>query len=309
LHNEINIQNNINIRKKMRKLVNATLFSLLLSVALFSCTAQVPKADLKTGVDSLSYARGVLYASQVEQVFDQLKLDSKNKSDFIKGFKEGYEMKAKEKKEIAELMGKTLGMQMGNLFVPQFSAQLFGDSIQLISRKSFMSGYLGAVISDTVTLMNRQQSEMYYMPAMEAIKKAATEKKYAEFKKENEEWLEKNKEDKGVTVLDNGLQFKVLTEGTGAKPLITDKVKVNYKGTNIKGEVFDSTEGGAPREFNLNGVIRGWTEGIQLMPVGSKYIFYIPSDLAYGDQDRGTEIKPFSTLIFEVELLDIVTPK
>ncbi|MDR2805584.1 MAG: FKBP-type peptidyl-prolyl cis-trans isomerase, partial [Dysgonamonadaceae bacterium] len=117
---------------------------------------------------------------------------------------------------------------------------------------------------------------------------------------------EKNKSNEGVVVLPSGLQYKVITEGTGPKPAATDVVKVNYKGTNIKEEVFDTTEGGEPRQFSLNGVITGWTEGIQLMPVGSKYIFYVPADLAYGEQERSAEIKPFSTLIFEVELLDIV---
>jgi FKBP-type peptidyl-prolyl cis-trans isomerase len=144
------------------------------------------------------------------------------------------------------------------------------------------------------------------MPAIESIQKAFIEKKYAEPKKENEEWLEKNKENEGVVVLPSGLQYKVVVEGKGAKPVATDRVKVNYKGTNIKDEVFDSNEGSDPREFSLSSVIKGWTEGIQLMPVGSKYILYVPSDLAYGEQERSAEIQPFSTLIFEVELLDIV---
>jgi len=296
----------LNLFKKMKKLVNVSFLTLLMSVTLFSCTAQVPKADLKTDVDSISYAMGVLYASQVEQIFMQLNLDQQYKGEFIKGFKEGFAVNAKNQKAIATLVGKSVGMNMGTQFVPQFSEQLFGDTIQLMSTKSFLAGYLGSVISDSTTLMNRQEAQMYYMPAMESIRKAASEKKYAGVKKENEEWLEKNKSNEGVIVLENGLQYQVITEGTGAKPAATDVVKVYYKGTNINGEEFDKTADGDPRQFLLGNVIKGWTEGIQLMSVGSKYIFYIPADLAYGEQERSAEIKPFSTLIFEVELLEIV---
>ena len=289
----------------MKKLVNVSLLSLLLSVALFSCTTQVPKADLKTDVDSISYAMGVLYASSVDQLFMQLELGPENKTDFIQGFKKGFAVGVKDKKTIASMVGESFGLQMGVQWVPQFSEQLFGDTIQTISRKSFLSGYLGSVISDTITLFNRQEAQTYSMTAMESIRKASIEKQFADVIKENEEWLEKNKSEEGVIVLPSGLQYKVLKEGTGPQPEASDKVKVYYKGTNIHQEVFDETEG-EPREFVANRVISGWTEGLQLMPVGSKYIFYIPSNLAYGEQGQGERIPPFSTLIFEVELLEIV---
>ena len=290
----------------MKKLVNATLLSLLMSVTLFSCTAQGPKADLKTDVDSISYAMGVLYASQVEQIFMQLDLDPENKTDFMQGFKDGFAVDAKNKKAIASLVGKSVGLSMGTQFVPQYSAQLFGDDSETISRKNFLAGYLGSIISDSTTLMTRQEAQTYTMTAPELIRKAAFEKRYADVKKENETWLENNKTNEGVIVLSSGLQYKVLLEGTGAKPEASNVVKVYYKGTNIQDEVFDETQPDDPRQFPLGGVIKGWTEGIQLMPVGSKYIFYIPADLAYGEQERSEKIKPFSTLIFEVELLEIV---
>jgi FKBP-type peptidyl-prolyl cis-trans isomerase len=121
--------------------------------------------------------------------------------------------------------------------------------------------------------------------------------------------LEENKAKEGVVTLPSGLQYKVVTEGTGAKPLATDMVKVDYKGTNIHGEVFDTTEGQEPRQFGLNQVIKGWTEGMQQMPVGSKYILYVPYDLAYGEQGRGEKIGPYATLIFEVTLHEIVKNK
>jgi FKBP-type peptidyl-prolyl cis-trans isomerase FkpA/FKBP-type peptidyl-prolyl cis-trans isomerase FklB len=125
-------------------------------------------------------------------------------------------------------------------------------------------------------------------------------------KAEGEKFLEDNKTKAGVITTESGLQYQVITEGTGEKPTAEDRVKVHYTGTFLDGTEFDSSYGrGEPAEFGLNGVIRGWTEGIQIMPIGSKYIFWIPSDLAYGD--RGSQnIKPGSTLKFEVELLDIV---
>jgi FKBP-type peptidyl-prolyl cis-trans isomerase FkpA/FKBP-type peptidyl-prolyl cis-trans isomerase FklB len=125
-------------------------------------------------------------------------------------------------------------------------------------------------------------------------------------KAEGETFLESNKTKAGVITTESGLQYQVITEGTGEKPTAEDRVKVHYIGTFLDGTEFDSSYSrGEPAEFGLNGVIRGWTEGIQIMPTGSKYIFWIPSDLAYGE--RGNQnIKPGSTLKFEVELLEIV---
>jgi len=119
-------------------------------------------------------------------------------------------------------------------------------------------------------------------------------------------FLETNKTAEGVITTPSGLQYKIVTLGTGAKPAATDVVKVNYQGSLIDGTVFDSsTQNGGPITFPLNGVIPGWTEGVQLMPVGSKFIFYVPSELGYGEQGAGGVIPPNATLIFEVELLDI----
>lgn len=126
--------------------------------------------------------------------------------------------------------------------------------------------------------------------------------------KAGREFLEQNAKDPDVKTTASGLQYKVIQEGTGARPVAIDKVTVHYTGTLLNGDVFDSSvERGEPATFPLNGVIPGWTEGLQLMTVGSKYKFFIPSELAYGDRGKGQKIPPGSTLIFEVELLAIAT--
>ena len=137
---------------------------------------------------------------------------------------------------------------------------------------------------------------------MEASAKQATKAK-----EEGDKFLAENKTKEGVITTESGLQYKVVTEGKGVKPTAEDKVKVHYKGTLLDGKVFDSSiERGEPAEFGVGQVIKGWTEGLQLMPVGSKYTFWIPSDLAYGERGAGQDIKPNSVLVFEVELLEIV---
>jgi len=137
---------------------------------------------------------------------------------------------------------------------------------------------------------------------MEASAKQATKAK-----EEGDKFLAENKTKEGVITTESGLQYKVITEGKGVKPTATDKVKVHYKGTLLDGKVFDSSiERGEPAEFGVGQVIKGWTEGLQLMPVGSKYTFWIPSELAYGERGAGQDIKPNSVLVFEVELLEIV---
>lgn len=124
---------------------------------------------------------------------------------------------------------------------------------------------------------------------------------------EGEAFLAKNAEKEGVTVTESGLQYEVITQGDGDKPSKSSTVKTHYHGTLIDGTVFDSSvERGQPAEFPVGGVIAGWTEALQMMPVGSKYRLYIPYELAYGERGAGGAIKPYSALVFDVELLEIV---
>jgi FKBP-type peptidyl-prolyl cis-trans isomerase FklB len=149
-----------------------------------------------------------------------------------------------------------------------------------------------------VTMANQLINE--HMTALQAKKGGAAKEAGAKF-------LEENKKKKGVTALPSGLQYEVITMGTGTKPTTADKVKVHYHGTLTDGTVFDSSvQRGEPATFGLTQVIKGWTEALQLMPVGSKWKIYLPYDLAYGDKGAGGKIGPYATLVFEVELLEIV---
>ena len=154
-----------------------------------------------------------------------------------------------------------------------------------------IAGFIQAIKGDSSAMkMNPQQAQQY-------LQTYFVEAQAREAKKTKE----------GVITTESGLQYKVEKEGTGAKPTATDKVKVHYTGTLLDGTKFDSSvDRGEPAEFGVGQVIKGWTEGLQIMPVGSKYIFWIPAELAYGERGAGQDIKPNSTLKFEIELLDIV---
>jgi FKBP-type peptidyl-prolyl cis-trans isomerase FklB len=159
------------------------------------------------------------------------------------------------------------------------------------------------VLKNQPLLLSKEQCDM---SIRDFLQKAASEK-IAKNKAAGEQFLAANKAKPGVTTLPSGLQYQVIKEGTGPKPALTDKVKTHYHGTLIDGTVFDSSvDRGQPISFAVNGVIPGWTEALQLMPVGSKWKLFIPSELAYGDRQAGPKIGPGSTLIFEVELLEIV---
>jgi FKBP-type peptidyl-prolyl cis-trans isomerase FklB len=135
-------------------------------------------------------------------------------------------------------------------------------------------------------------------------------KKFEGNKKKGADFLAENAKKEGVVTLPNGLQYQVMTEGKGEKPKLTDTVKTHYHGTLIDGTVFDSSvQRGEPISFPVNGVIKGWTEALQLMPVGSKWKLFVPYDLAYGERGAGGAIGPYETLIFEVELLAIEKQK
>lgn len=175
-----------------------------------------------------------------------------------------------------------------------------GDPIDI---DLLLAGLEAAMKNDTASM---KMTPMEAQDFVNTYFTQAYEKEVASAKAEEQKFLDENKTKDGVITTESGLQYKVVTEGTGAKPTESDRVKVHYTGTLLNGEKFDSSlDRGEPSVFGVSQVIEGWKEGLQIMPVGSKYIFWIPSELGYGE--RGTQnIKPNSTLQFEVELLEIV---
>ena len=152
-----------------------------------------------------------------------------------------------------------------------------------------------------------QQLVIEFLQRRDAERKSEQAKLGEAAKRAGEEYLEKNAARSGVTVLPSGLQYEVLREGTGRKPKATDSVKCHYEGTLVNGTVFDSSRRrGEPAVFPLNGVIRGWTEGLQLMQEGAVYRFFIPYNLAYGENGAGASIPPYAALVFEVELIEVL---
>lgn len=159
----------------------------------------------------------------------------------------------------------------------------------------------------TLSLEQVQEVMQSYFQKQMAVKNAEAQKASAENKKVGNAFLAENKAKAGVTTTASGLQYSIEKEGTGAKPTASDRVKVHYTGRLLDGTEFDSSiKRGQPAEFGVSEVIKGWTEALQLMPVGSKWKLFIPAELAYGDRGAGADIKPGSTLVFDVELLDIV---
>ena len=274
------------------------------AASLASCTAQAPKANLKTDIDSLSYSIGMAQTQGLKgYLTGRLDVDTAYMAEFIKGLNEGANKTSK--KDIAYMAGLQIGQQISNQMMKGINQELFaGDSTKTISKDNFMAGFIAGTL-EKGGVMTMEAAQEYTRTAMETIKAKAMEEKYADNKAAGEKFLAENKTKEGVKTTESGLQYKVITEGKGEIPADTCKVKVNYKGTLIDGTEFDSSyKRNEPATFRANQVIKGWTEALTMMPVGSKWELYIPQELAYGSRDQG-QIKPFSTLIFEVELLSI----
>ena len=278
------------------------------AASLASCTAQAPKANLKTDIDSLSYSIGMAQTQGLKgYLTGRLDVDTAYMAEFIKGLNEGANKTSK--KDIAYMAGLQIGQQISNQMMKGINQELFaGDSTKTISKDNFMAGFIAGTL-EKGGVMTMEAAQEYTRTAMETIKAKAMEEKYADNKAAGEKFLAENKTKEGVKTTESGLQYKVITEGKGEIPADTCKVKVNYKGTLIDGTEFDSSyTRNEPATFRANQVIKGWTEALTMMPVGSKWELYIPQELAYGSRESG-QIKPFSTLIFEVELVGIEKDK
>lgn len=279
------------------------LAAVAVATGLASCTAQAPKASLKSDVDSLSYSIGMTQTNGLKNyLVGRMNVDTAYIDDFIKGLNEGANKTSK--KEIAYLAGTQIGQQV-NQMLKGINQELFaGDSTKTISKENFLAGFIAGTLEKN-NIMTMEAAQGYVQTASDAIRAKANEEKYAENKAAGEKFLAENKTKEGVKTTASGLQYKVITEGKGEIPTDSSKVKVNYKGTLIDGTEFDSSyKRNEPAVFKANEVIKGWTEALTMMPVGSKWEIYVPQELGYGSRESG-QIKPFSTLIFEIELLNI----
>ena len=294
----------------MKKLfIAATLLAAVVTPAsLVSCSAQSSKATLKTDIDSLSYAIGLSRTNGLEaHLQGNLGLDSTYMDEVVKGLLAGADVDVTNKKAVAYAFGRQMGQAVVMDMIPNFSKEIFAeDSTKSLDKAAFLSGIINGTQKQGLQ-MTIEEASSYIQKKFEEIQAKAAEEQYGANKNAGEQFLAENKSNEGVQVTPSGLQYKVLVEGKGPKPTATDKVKVHYRGTTIDGKEFDSSyKRGTPMEFGVSQVIPGWTEGLQLMPTGSKYMLWIPQELAYGERGSGANIEPFTLLIFEVELLDIV---
>ena len=268
-----------------------------------SCTSQAPKANMKNDIDSLSYMMGVSNTNGLKDFAEQrMGVDSITWADFVKGIEEG--INKATKKDRAYTAGVQIGQQLSADMFEGMNSQLFGnDSTQSLSKANFMAGFIAAIKNSAI--VSQEEAQEYAKTHTEAIKAKAMEAQYGENKAAGEKFLAENKTKEGVVTTESGLQYKIIKAGKGEIPTKSSTVKVHYKGTLIDGTEFDSSYSrNAPTSFRADQVIAGWTEALTMMPVGSKWELYIPQELAYGVRDAG-KIKPFSALIFEVELLEI----
>ena len=255
------------------------------------CINKVKTIALNNQIDSINYAFGYLNGYDASRYVLLMDSTGQLTKDFINNINKALVSKI-QNPELA-----TLGEQIGQAIKAQEAEGLIGEPSLATDFVLIKQGFINGLLGFTEQ-MDGMQANMYIQTTMNHIK-------YGTIKEEGEAFLRENATKEGVITTESGLQYEVIKMGKGKKPAATDRVKVHYHGTLIDGTVFDSSvERGEPITFGLNQVIAGWTEGVQLMPIGSKFRFYIPQELAYGDRNTGT-IPPYSTLIFEVELLDI----
>lgn len=289
----------------MKKFTFAALIAVA-AAAFTSCGNGTPSANLKNDIDTLSYAVGMAQSDGLkEYLVERVGVDTAYIDEFIKGLNEGATA-GDDKKKAAYYAGIQIGQQIGGQMVKGLNYEVFGeDSTKTISLKNLLAGFVAGTTGKK-QLMTLQQARETAEAKMSDIKRANMEKQFGDYKKENEKFLAENAKKEGVTVLPSGVQYKVLTQGSGAVPADTSVVKVHYEGKTIDGQVFDSSyKRGDAVEMRANQVIKGWTEALVHMPAGSKWEVYIPADLAYGERAQGQLIKPFSTLVFTIELIEV----
>lgn len=259
---------------------------------------------LNNSSDSLSYAAGVALTNGLVSYLLQQKMDTTMMSDFVRGLREGIRSVG-DPKQKAYMVGLDIARQVNERMLPGISEE-FKDSPDSIISDLLCRGFIDAIEGDS-TVFTYDAADKFFTQKRALDKIAKENKLYGPNREAGEQFLKENAKKDSVIVLPSGLQYKVLVKGNGEVPLEDQKVQVNYEGRLIDGTVFDSSarHDDKPTEFKPNQVIKGWSEALTMMPVGSKWQLFIPYYLAYGNRSAG-EIKPYSTLIFDVELVGIV---
>lgn len=250
-----------------------------------------------------SYAMGIAQTNGLMgYLVQRLGVDTTYIGYFLNGF-DNPAIDEETKQMKAYTAGKEIRQQIENQIIQQVNKQI-NDSVDMLNKVRFIEGFRAAIAgnatisNDSAQTLANKQMQYYHKVQMEA--------KYGKNRTEGEAFLKENAKKDSVKTTESGLQYKVLVAGTGEMPKSTDKVKVNYEGRLINGTVFDSSyKRNQPATFACNQVIKGWTEALTMMPIGSKWEVYVPQELGYGEREAG-KIPPFSTLIFTVELLEIV---
>lgn len=255
------------------------------------CPDEVKTIELGDFTDSLNYAFGLLNGDQMRMYILANDSDGSMQKEFIASVNKALKSNIKNPQLV------NMGEQIGTSIKEQEAQGLLGIESVATNFDLIKQGFINGLYNYT--------EQMNSEDAAEYIENTINNLKYGDTKSAGEKFLQENALRDGVIVTESGLQYEVIKMGKGKKPAATDRVKVHYHGTLIDGTVFDSSvDRGEPITFGLNQVIPGWTEGVQLMPVGSKFKFYIPQELGYGSRNAGS-IPPYSALIFEVELLGI----
>ena len=292
----------------MKKLTIIVAAMAIVAAGFTACGNGTPKASLKSDLDSMSYAIGMAQTQGLrDYLVDRLGVDTAYMAEFIKGLNEGVNA-GDNKKKAAYYAGIQIGQQISNQMMKGINHEVFGDdSTKTISMKNFMAGFVSGTTGKQ-GLMTVEQAQTVAQTKMQEIRSRELEKTYGGNKKEGEEFLAKNAKKDGVKTLKSGVQYRVIKEGTGAIPADTSLVKVHYEGRLLNDSVFDSSyRRGEPITLRCNQTIKGWTDAMVNMPAGSVWEVYIPQELAYGEREQGI-IKPFSVLVFKIELLE-VNPK
>lgn len=260
--------------------------------------------QIATSSDSLSYAAGMaLTNGLMPYLIQTLNVDTTYMDDFIRGFNDIVN-NGEDPKTNAYAAGMSVANQLKGQMLQNITSE-FTNTPDSINKSLVYRGFADALTNDT-TVMKLMNAEKLFMDKRSSNRAAKQEREFGANRNAGIKFLAENKTKEGVMTTASGLQYKILTQGNGAIPKSTDRVKVHYEGKLVDGTVFDSSKkhGNDPLVFGANQVIKGWTEALCMMPVGSKWQLFIPYELAYGERNMGT-IKPYSALIFTVELLGI----